>query len=68
MDEAPELLARLDRIERLRSAGEPRRVILAEIRELLAEGEAALGEPDASAPRLGLEPPRGNAAGEPPHR
>jgi len=41
MEEGPELLARLDRIEALRAAGEPRPVILAEIRELLAEGEAA---------------------------
>ena len=44
MDEGPDVLARLDRIERLRAAGEPRPVILAEIRELLAAGEAALDE------------------------
>ena len=48
MDEGPDVLARLDRIERLRAAGEPRPVILAEIRELLAAGEAALGEADPS--------------------
>jgi hypothetical protein len=41
MDEGPELLARLDRIEALRAAGEPRPVILAEIRKLLAAGETA---------------------------
>jgi len=50
MDEGPEVLARLDRIEALRAAGEPRPVILAEIRELLAAGEAAAaassGDPD----------------------
>ena len=45
MDEGPEVLARLDRIEALRAAGEPRPVILAEIRELLAAGEAATAPP-----------------------
>ena len=50
MDEGPDVLARLDRIERLRAAGKPRPVILAEIRELLAAGEAALDEADPSDP------------------
>jgi hypothetical protein len=45
MDEGPDVLARLDRIEALRAAGEPRPVILAEIRELLAAGEAAVAAP-----------------------
>jgi hypothetical protein len=56
MDEGPDVLERLDRIERLRAAGEPRPVILAEIRKLLAAGEAALddaAEADRPAPSEG---------------
>jgi hypothetical protein len=40
MDEARRVLARLERIERLREAGGPRVVVLAEVRRLLEEGEA----------------------------
>jgi hypothetical protein len=40
MDEARNVIERLERIERLRAAGEPRAVLLLEVRRLLEEGEA----------------------------
>jgi hypothetical protein len=40
MDEARRVLARLERIESLRAAGADPRALLAEMRVLLAEGEA----------------------------
>lgn len=39
MDEARAVLARLERIEALERAGTPARVLLAEVRALLAEAE-----------------------------
>jgi hypothetical protein len=40
MDEARKVIERLERIDRLRSAGGSRAVLLAEVRALLDEGEA----------------------------
>jgi hypothetical protein len=42
VDEARRVLERLERIDRLRSAGGSRTVLLAEVRKLLQEGEAWL--------------------------
>jgi hypothetical protein len=42
MDEARRVLERLQRIDRLREAGGSRPVLLAEVRQLLEEGEAWL--------------------------
>jgi hypothetical protein len=42
MEEARRVLDRLERIDRLRSAGGSRTLVLAEVRKLLEEGEAWL--------------------------
>jgi hypothetical protein len=42
MDEARQVLERLERIDRLRDGGGSRVVVLAEVRKLLEEGEAWL--------------------------
>jgi hypothetical protein len=50
MDEARQVLERLERIDRLRSGGGQRGAILAEVRALLEEGEAWLAaEPAGTA-------------------
>jgi hypothetical protein len=51
MDEARRVLARLERIERLRDAGGPRVVVLAEVRKLLEEGEAWIAAEPAGTER-----------------
>jgi hypothetical protein len=60
MDEARQVLRRLDRIEQLDREGRPAPVLLAEVRALLAEAEAwvraaARGEPRAEAAVNALE-------------
>jgi hypothetical protein len=42
MEEARRVIERLERIDRLRAGGESRAVLLAEVRQLLEEGEAWL--------------------------
>ena len=50
MDEARQVLERLERIDRLRTGGGQRGAILAEVRKLLEEGEAWLAaEPAGTA-------------------
>lgn len=51
MDEARQVLERLERIDRLRAGGGRRSAIIAEMRKLLEEGEAWLAaEPAGTAP------------------
>jgi len=51
MDEARQVLERLERIDRLRTSGGQRGAILAEVRKLLEEGEAWLvAEPAGTGP------------------
>jgi hypothetical protein len=51
MEEARRVIERLDRIERLRGSGAPAADLLAEVRELLADGERWLAteQPDGLA-------------------
>lgn len=50
MDEARQVLERLERIDRLRAGGGHRGALLAEVRKLLEEGEAWLAaEPEGTA-------------------
>jgi len=60
MDEARQVLARLERIDALRRTGAPNAQLLAELRELLADGRAwasaeGLGTDRARAALAGLE-------------
>jgi hypothetical protein len=71
MDEARQVLERLERIDRLRAGGGQRGAILAEVRKLLEEGEAWLAaEPAGTGPaREALEACRlrlVSAPGDPP--
>lgn len=51
MEEARRVVERIERIERLRDAGGPRRALLAELRKLLEEGEAWLAVEPAGTDR-----------------
>jgi hypothetical protein len=51
MDEARRVLARLERIDRLREGGGSRLAVLAELRRLLEEGEAWLAAEPAGTER-----------------
>lgn len=51
MDEARQVLERLERIDRLRASGGRRGAILAEVRKLLEEGEAWLAAEPAGTGR-----------------
>ncbi len=53
MDEERRVLERLDRIDRLRAGGGSREAVLAEVRQLLAEGQALAAASVSTPPDVG---------------